>query len=104
MEFDQQLGALNTQIATMTDRVEKRLSAMSDKVEIVLIANARIEESIKNVRDSIAPVADLSSRVTILEIAYKGLEDIRTLGWKSITSIVIAVITGGSALIAALWR
>ena len=70
---------------------EERLDCIDEKIGDLRESNARIEEQIKHLRESIVPL-----RKDILDQCKN---EIKTLGWKSITTIVTALVTSLSALI-----
>ena len=76
--------------------VEDRLDRVEDKLGELLVSNARMEEKLTALIDRVDPMRD--------EILERCKSEVTTWGWKGITAITTAIITGISGIIVSILR
>jgi hypothetical protein len=75
---------------------DDRLDSIDKKVTALCISNARLEEQIKALVQRVEPMQG--------EILERCKNEVRAWGWKSITAISTAVISGGAGIAMSLFR
>jgi hypothetical protein len=75
-----------------------------EKIDKLLVDVAVLTERVETVRTSLIPLVNVPVQVASLKSDFEELKSTRAIGWKSITSIALALIGSVTAILTTLLR